>query len=56
MGADLSPPKDYNECRPHMGLGNLTPTEYLLKAESCSEESCSETMSVIVASFVDHEI
>ncbi len=51
MGADLSPPKDYNECRPHMGLGNLTPTEYLLKAESCSE-----TMSVIVASFVDHEI
>lgn len=29
--------KDYNESRPHMGLGNLTPTEYLLKAASCSE-------------------
>lgn len=29
--------KDYNESRHHMGLGNLTPTEYLLKAASCSE-------------------
>lgn len=29
--------KDYNESRPHMGLGNLTPKEYLLKAASCSE-------------------
>ena len=29
--------KDYNESRPHMGLGNLTPAAYLLKAASCSE-------------------
>jgi putative transposase len=27
--------QDYNERRPHMGLGNLTPMEYALKAAHC---------------------